>query len=155
MFHILNPRQICIYLYLTMLSESDGECHPTIEQIRDDLGLYSASMVFEALATLEDLGFIVRKRRSFPGVRAKRNVYKRTLCEFTILRLLERGLIDADMRPQHNEDAPAAEESKQLVEEGLKQLLDGSYRRYASTSESTKREVLIEILEENVRKKAK
>jgi SOS-response transcriptional repressor LexA len=57
---VLNPRQISMYLYLTMLCDERGECSPTVDQIREDLGLYSTSMVFEALAALDDLGFITR-----------------------------------------------------------------------------------------------
>ena len=147
MFHVLNPRQVCMYLYLTMLSDDTNECHPTIEQIRDDLGLYSGSMVFEALATLEDLGFITRERQSFPGVRAKRNVYRRPPCEFTILRLLERNLIDGELRPRRSYDVAPSEESKQLTEEGLKQLLDRQYQAYANAGIDDKRDILIAALQ--------
>ena len=154
MFHVLNPRQVCMFLYLTMLSQDSGECHPTIEQIRDDLGLYSASMVFEALAALEELGFFTRERQSFPGVRAKRNVYRRTACELTMLRLLERNLIDGYMRPMRNGDVPAAEESKQLVGEGLKSILSRHYTRYAATPDAEKRDVLVEILSTILRERA-
>lgn len=147
MFHVLNPRQVSMFVYLTMLSEATGACHPTIEQIRDDLGLYSASMVFEALAILEDLGFITRERQSFPGVRAKRNVYRRTACEFTLIRLLERNLIDGELRPRRKDIAPAAEESKQLAEEGLRQILGSHYSRYQNATAAAKRDVLIEALE--------
>ncbi len=152
MFHVLNPRQVSMYLYLTMLSEASGECHPTIEQIRDDLGLYSASMVFEALATLEDLGFVIRERQSFPGVRAKRNVYRRTACETTILRLLQRELIDGELRPRRNGEVPAAEESKMLAQKGLRLILDEQYARYEVATGGAKRDVLIEILESILRK---
>lgn len=137
-----------MFVYLTMLSEANGECHPTIEQIKDDLGLYSASMVFEALAILEDLGFITRERQSFPGVRAKRNVYRRTPCEFTLIRLLERNLVDGELRPKRKDIAPAADESKVLAEEGLRQILAGYYTRYATATAAAKRDVLIESLEE-------
>ncbi len=141
-----------MFIYLTMLSEAAGECHPTIEQIRDDLGLYSASMVFEALATLEDLGFITRERQSFPGVRAKRNVYRRTPCEATVLCLLQRNLIDGEMRPSRNAGAPAAEESRLLAEAGLKEILGADFPRYESATAAAKREVLVEILETILRK---
>jgi predicted transcriptional regulator len=77
LFHILNPRQICMYVYLIMLSDEKGECSPTIDQIREDLGLYSSSMVFDALAALEDLGFVVRERQALAGVRSRRNLYRR------------------------------------------------------------------------------
>ena len=145
MFRVLNPRQVCMYLYLSMLSDK-GECSPTIEQIREDLGLYSPSMVFEALAVLEDLGFISRERQSFPGVRAKRNVYRRPSCEATILRLLERERIDGDLRPKGG-GSPASQESQALVVYGLKQTLGEYYERYARATSSARRDVLIEILE--------
>lgn len=145
MFHVLNPRQVCMYLYLSMLND-DGECSPTIEQIREDLGLYSPSMVFEALAVLEDLAFITRERQSFPGVRAKRNVYRRPSCEATILRLLERDRIDGELRPRGG-GAPASRESQTLVIEGLKQILGADYTRYERAPASAKRALLIEVLE--------
>ena len=151
MFHVLNPRQVCMYLYLTMLSEK-GECSPTIEQIREDLGLYSPSMVFEALAVLEDLGFIVRERQSFPGVRAKRNVYRIPLCEATVLRLLERDRIDGELKPKGT-GSPASAESQALVIEGLKGILgDEGYARYAAATTAAKRDVLVEIIEAQLKR---
>lgn len=134
-----------MYLYLTMLSES-GECSPTIEQIREDLGLYSPSMVFEALAVLEDLGFIVRERQSFPGVRAKRNVYRIPACEATLLRLLERERIDGELKPKGT-GSPASQESQALIVEGLRVVLGDHYERYIRATKSAKRDVLIEILQ--------
>lgn len=145
MFHVLNPRQVCMYLYLAMLCDK-GECSPTIEQIREDLGLYSPSMVFEALAVLEDLAFITRERQSFPGVRAKRNVYRRPACEATIFRLLERDRIDGELHPKGG-GSPASRESQALVIDGLRMQLGHDYDRYAHASSSSKRDVLIEILE--------
>lgn len=146
MFHVLNPRQVCMYLYLSMLCEKgDGECSPTIEQIREDLGLYSPSMVFEALAVLEDLAFISRERQSFPGVRAKRNVYRRPPCEATVLRLLERQRIDAELRPKGS-GSPASAESQALVIDGLKLVLGAHYERYFRATSSAKGDVLMEIL---------
>ena len=144
MFHVLNPRQVCMYLYLAMLTEK-GECSPTIDQIREDLGLYSPSMVFEALAVLEDLGFITRERHTFPGARAKRNVYRRPGCETTILRLLERDRIDGELQPRGGR-SPASRESQALVVEGLREILGEHYSRYVSAGKSAKRDVLIEIL---------
>jgi DNA-binding transcriptional ArsR family regulator len=146
MFRVLNPRQVCMYLYLAMLSDYKGECSPTIEQIREDLGLYSPSMVFEALAVLEDLGFIFRERQSFPGVRAKRNVYRRPPCPMTLLRLLERDRIDGELRPKGG-GSPASQESQALVFEGLREVLGDWYERYAQATASAKREVLVECLQ--------
>jgi SOS-response transcriptional repressor LexA len=144
-----------MYVYLTMLAYDTGECHPTIDEIREDLGLYSASMVFEALTVLEDLGFIVRERQSFPGVRAKRNVYRRTACEFTILRLIERNRIDAYLRPGGPNESPAAPESQELVQEGLRVLLDTDFERYRSATPQAKRDVLMEILDAAIKARPK
>lgn len=140
-----------MYVYLTMLAYDTGECHPTIDEIREDLGLYSSTMVFEALTVLEDLGFIVRERQSFPGVRAKRNVYRRTVCEYTILRLLERDRIDANLQPKGPTDAPAADEAKELTLAGLRLLLAEEFDRYAQATPAAKRDVLIEILDNAVK----
>lgn len=146
LFHVLNPRQISMYLYLTMLSDPRGECSPTIDQIREDLGLYSSSMVFEALAALDDLGFITRIRAAFPGTRARRNLYRRPSCESTLIRLLERGRIDGHLRSTNPTRAPASAESQALIYEGLATLLDANYERYQRTPEEEKRLVLMELL---------
>ncbi len=151
MFHVLNPRQVCMYLYLTMLAEK-GACSPTIEQIREDLGLYSPSMVFEALAVLEDLGFIVRERQSFPGVRAKRNLYRVPSCEATVLRLIERERIDGELKPKGS-GSPASAESQALVIEGLKGMLgEAGYERYSRVQKDAKRDVLVEILNQELKR---
>lgn len=146
LFHVLNPRQISMYMYLTMLSDERGECSPTVDQIREDLGLYSTSMVFEALAALDDLGFIIRIRAAFPGIRARRNLYRRPSCESTLYRLLERGRIDGHLRSTNPTRAPASAESQALIEEGLVTLLGAKYDQYRRTPEEDKRVVLMEQL---------
>ncbi len=145
LFHVLNPRQISMYMYLTMLSDDRGECSPTVDQIREDLGLYSTSMVFEALAALDDLGFITRIRAAFPGIRARRNLYRRPSCESTLYRLLERGRIDGHLRSTNPTRAPASAESQALIEEGLAILLGTAYDQYQRTPEDEKRAVLMEL----------
>lgn len=146
LFHVLNPRQLSMYLYLTMLSNGEGVCHPTIDQIRKDLGLLSDTMVFDALAVLEETGFIVRTRRVFPDSRSKRNVYQRTTCEYTVLRLLETERIDGCLRPVSSNDAPAAQEARELVEAGLESLLGSSFDEYARADDDSKKIVLMHIL---------
>lgn len=135
-----------MYVYLTMLTDDEGSCHPTIDQIRRDLGLLSDTMVFDALGVLEDYGFIVRTRRAFPDSRSKRNVYQRTACEYTILRLLENDRIDGELRPVGTSDVPAAEESRQLVEAGLSSLLAEAYNEYAQADAASKKSVLIRTI---------
>ncbi len=145
LFHVLNPRQVSMYVYLIMLTDDNGICHPTIEQIRKDLGLLSTTMVFESIAVLEDYGFFVRSRQALPESRSRRNVYRRTACEYTILRLLETNRIDGDLCPVGSVDT-ASDDARQLVEEGLSKILEGHYPRYVATESAKRREVLIEII---------
>ncbi|MDQ2991861.1 MAG: hypothetical protein M3R30_03430 [Candidatus Eremiobacteraeota bacterium] len=147
MFHVLNPRQICIYTYLTMLCDDEGSCSPTVDQIRDDLGLYSSTMVFDALSTLEALGFITRERQTYGDPRSRRNVYRRPALEFTILQLIEQGKIDGALRPVGSvAQAPASEEARSLAVEGLRDLLGARYERYEAATPQARREVLLEEL---------
>jgi hypothetical protein len=152
LFHVLNPRQVSMYVYLLMLSDDDGSCHPTIEQIRKDLGLLSTTMVFESIAVLEDLGFYLRSRESLPESRSRRNVYRRTACEYTLLRLLETKKIDGSLIATGADGASG--ESRQLIEEGLREVLGDWYERYASIEDaSARREWLIESLREILRER--
>jgi hypothetical protein len=139
-----------MYVYLIMLSDEWGVCHPTIEQIRKDLGLLSTTMVFESIAVLEEYGFFVRSRESLPESRSRRNVYRRTACEYTILRLLETNKIDGELAPVGSGDGASAD-SRQLVELGLKELLGEEYERYACAE--NKRETLMAILNDSLRRR--
>ena len=136
-----------MYLYLTMLSDTRGICSPTTEQIREDLGLYSSSMVFEALAVLDELGFIVRERGALPGVRARRNSYRRPACESTLLRLLETNKIDDELRSTNPTRAAASAESRALIHEGLVELLGAGYDRYRNAPAEKRRSVLVSLLQ--------
>lgn len=154
LFHVLNPRQVSMYIYLIMLSEDRGVCHPTIEQIRKDLGLLSTTMVFESIAVLEEYGFFVRSRESLPESRSRRNVYRRTACEYTILRLLETNKLDGDLCPTGSGD-PASPEARSLVETGLRDLLGNvHFERYEAAKPEEKRDVLLAILNERLRKRS-
>lgn len=141
-----------MYVYLIMLSDDRGVCHPTIEQIRKDLGLLSTTMVFESISVLEEYGFFVRSRESLPESRSRRNVYRRTACEYTILRLLETNKVDGDLCPVGAGD-PASPESRHLVETGLADVLGENYRRYSAVPADQKREVLMQILNERLRER--
>jgi SOS-response transcriptional repressor LexA len=154
LFHVLNPRQVATFVYLAMLCDATGTCHPTIEQMREDLGLLSTTMVFEALSVLEELGFIVRERQAFPDSRSRRNLYRRTACEYTILRLVQRGRLDGSLSPSGRREAAASEESRQLMDEGLRIALGDRFERYARASTAAKRAVLEEELEAILRHRA-
>ena len=149
LFHVLNPRQLSMYVYLIMLADERGVCHPTIDQIRKDLGLLSTTMVFESIAVLEEYGFFMRSRQTVAESRSRRNVYRRTACEYTILRLLETNKIDGELRPIGG-DAPSYE-SHQLTMYGLEELLGRRFARYAEASREHKRDVLLALLGETMR----
>jgi len=139
-----------MYVYLTMLADDRGICHPTIEQIRKDLALLSTTMVFESIAVLEEHGFFMRSRQTLPESRSRRNVYRRTACEYTVLRLLETNKIDGNLHPV-GAGEPASDESKQLVQAGLREILGSTYQRYAEHHGERRREELIAILNEILR----
>jgi hypothetical protein len=148
LFHVLNPRQVSMYLYLIMLSDDRGICHPTIEQIRKDLGLLSTTMVFESIAVLEEYGFFMRSRQALPESRSRRNVYRRGACEYTVLRLLETNKIDGELRPVGGGD-PASSEARQLVLAGLQQILgEKVFEKYSAASADRKRDLLVSSLNE-------
>jgi hypothetical protein len=143
-----------MYVYLIMLSDDRGVCHPTIEQIRKDLGLLSTTMVFESIAVLEEYGFFVRSRESLPESRSRRNVYRRTACEYTILRLLETNKLTGDLSPVGSSE-PASADARHLVETGLREVLGPqSYDRYAGAPADEKRNVLMTILSDRLRKRS-
>jgi hypothetical protein len=152
LFHVLNPRQVSMYVYLIMLSDDRGVCHPTIEQIRKDLGLLSTTMVFESIAVLEEYGFFVRSRETLPESRSRRNVYRRTACEYTILRLLESNKLSGDLSPVGAGEA-TSEDARALVETGLRDLLGRQYERYAQAPQADRREVLMTILNDRLRQR--
>ena len=147
LFHILSPRQVCLYLYFAMLGAETGVCHPTVKQICQDLGLSSESAVFEALAALEELGFILRTRRRVRNA-TQRNVYQRASCEYTILRLLAAGRIDGCMRPAPGFVNAMSDDAKALRDEWLAEKLGPRYAVYAAAADEEKAGVLAAFLQE-------
>lgn len=146
LYHVLNPRQVSIYLYLTMLACEKNVCHPTTKQIRNDLRLSSLSIVFGAIAVLERYGFLLRERRQVPELNSRRNVYQRPSCEFTILRLLELGKIDGYLRPVSGTASEVSDDSRRLKDEWLRQTLGDLYAPYAAAEDEEKADMLIGLL---------
>lgn len=149
-FHVLNARQISLYLYLCMLLDAEGVCAPTVEQIRGDLGL-SGSIVFGALGALDASGFILRQRRYLATLRSRRNVYQRPACEFTVLRLLETGKIDGELRAAPGSAHQMSDEAEQLKTEWLQSVLEGQFAAYAAAPLPAKAEILRQALSADVR----
>ena len=150
LFHVLTPRQLSLYLYLAMLSGHIGVCHPTVKQISQDLGLSSESAVFEAIAALEEHGFVLRALRRMRGAGPRRNVYQRASCEYTVLKLLEQGRIDGCMRPAPGFVNEMSDDAKALRDEWLRESLGPIFQRYAQASDDQKTVILTEALRATV-----
>ncbi len=151
LFQVLNPRQLSLYVYLCMLAGESGVCHPTAMQIRHDLGLSSGSIVFDAISALERNGFILRERRRIEELNSRRNVYQRPSCQFTMLRLLQLGKIDGEMRPAPGFLNELSNDGKRLRDEWLRNALGAQYFRYETADAAAKAETLISILQTLVR----
>ncbi len=147
LFHVLNPRQLSVYLYLSMLADPSGRCHPTSNQIRQDLGLSSLTIIFDAMSVLENYGFVLRKRQIVAGSTARRNVYQRPTCEFTILRLLQCERLDGLLRPTPGAVNEMSSDSRRLRDQWLRQALGGHLARWEAAPEAAKRGVLIDVLQ--------
>jgi predicted transcriptional regulator len=154
LFHILTPRQLSLYLYLAMLGGHGGVCHPTVKQISQDLGLSSESAVFEALAALEEQGFILRALRRMRGAGPRRNVYQRASCEYTVLTLLQRGRIDGCMRPAPGFVNEMSDDAKALRDEWLRENLGPGFQRYAQAPDGEKTAILTDALKAMLGKRA-
>ncbi len=133
LFHVLNTRQLSVYLYLCMLSDESGTCHPTSNQIRQDLGLSSLTIIFDAMSVLESYGFVLRQRGSVPGSNTRRNVYQRPTCEYTVLRLLQCERLDGLLRPV------AGRRQRDVRATRVGCATSGCATRWACTTRSTRR----------------
>ena len=163
-FRVLNPREFAVYMYLVMMMDAGNSiAYPLVESMRRDMGLHSDSAIFEALGSLERLGFIRRRRSALPNrsSRVTRNIYQRPAPEFTLLTLLKRAEregekgIDAFLNPITGplKTAPSADEITAIPKDvlpGLKRLLGDDFDDYAHTEDVYKREVLIRLLEERL-----
>lgn len=132
-FQVLNGRQLSVYLYLLTLMGEDGYCSPTTRQIATDLGLMGATMVFDAMNVLETSGFILRSRNTVvSSAGARRNLYQRPSCQFTVLHLLRSKRIQLDM----------------LSEEAARELLGTRYHQYAYAPSGERTEIMLALLRE-------
>lgn len=125
-----------------MLAGDSGVCHPTANEIRADLNLSSGSIVFDAISALERNGFILRQRRRIEELNSRRNVYQRPACEFTVLRLLQLGKIDGEMRPAPGFASELSDEGIALRDEWLARTLGERYADYASADVPRKAQLL-------------
>ncbi len=144
-FRVLTGRQLSVFLYLLTCMAAHDECSPTTEEIRSFVGLNRPNMVFEALDTLDDYGFIVRHRRVLPGSSGRRNLYQRPPWEYTILRLMQLGILDERLRVRHLESTYTPEIMHEL-DAAVRGLLGDRYEKYLSDDDAGRRKVLMAAL---------
>ncbi len=156
-FRVLSHRDIAIYVYLCSLMDHNDICYPTTKQIRAEIGVDSPTTIFSALRQLEDLGFILRRRRRLPGraYQFQRNIYQRPAPEFTLHSLLSQERIDGRLCPINQVSGKIFEpemsgRSDRVVETGLKNLLGDKYVIYDEASEDQKSQVLSVLLQERL-----
>ncbi|HLI94588.1 MAG TPA: hypothetical protein VKT72_00720 [Candidatus Baltobacteraceae bacterium] len=142
-FQLMTTRDLAVYTYIAMLGVPDGISRPTIRQIREDMGLYSDTVVFAALNNLEKMSFIRRLRK---GGGATQNAYVRPACETTLLQLLEHGTIDHRLRPVARSAQIPSDDVTELTESGLRLLLGDAYESFASAPVESRKGVLMAAL---------
>jgi len=147
LYQVLTPREFVVYCYLGSVFDPNGIAYPTIEQIRQDLGIKSAVVVSRALDRLVELGFILRGRHSIKGrLLGRRPVYQRPLAAYTLATLLERDMIDGRLFPKVQSER-TADFTNSAIELGLKKILgDNLYTAYSVASDRIKSAVLLEGL---------
>jgi hypothetical protein len=147
LFQIISPRQLSVYTYLAMLGAKEGVARPTVRQIQADMGLYSDTVVFNAIRTLESYG-LIRRLRSKPAG-PLRKAYHRPSCESTLITLLEQKRIDADLMPlMRTEQSGKSHDVQVLTQDGLRLLLEARYEAYQQAPAAERVNVLIQLLRE-------
>lgn len=103
-FQILTNREFSVYSYVCSVMDPNAIAYPTPEQIAEDMGVRTRSVIVEALAKLVERGFLLASTDPRPGRMSKRTVYQRPLPQYTLRILLEQKLIDADLLPTANRE---------------------------------------------------
>lgn len=150
LFRVLTGRQLTVFMYLLTCMDGNQECHPTTEEIRRFVGLNRPTMIFDAISVLDRYGFIVRYRRMMPSAGGRRNLYRRPPYEYTILRLVEHGVLDEQLRVRHDEESYTPDIMEEL-DAALRQMLGDGYERYAGAPEGERRGILMAELAKTAR----
>jgi DNA-binding MarR family transcriptional regulator len=151
-YQTLTPREFTVYTYLASVFDPNAIAYPTIEQVRLDLGIRSPIIVTRAIDRLVDLGFVLRGPDMIRGRQlSRRPVYQRPLAAYTLMRLLEEGLIDGRLFPTARTDGRTHDFTDRAVHIGLKKVLgDNLFRAYDVASDRIRSEVLIQGLRRKV-----
>ena len=145
-FQILTNREFAVYSYVSSVMDPIAIAYPTPEQIAEDMGIRTRSVIVDALKTLVDLGFLLAGPEPRPGRMGKRTIYQRPLPHHTLYTLLELGKIDFDLFPTSNRErvGELTKASDDVVRASLKKLLgDDVYLGYASLRDPERRKRIL------------
>lgn len=159
-FQVLSTRQLSIYLYLCTLFSETGTAYPLKTQIAEDMGIRNRGVVDEALEHLEVTGFLISEKRSLNRERGRvrRTIYQRPAIEFTLLRLLDKRLINGFLLTPSSEDIKASyKRHRSAIRMGLRKLtgLAGAVYEYDEQTEpAAKAAMLRDLLRCSLRTKS-
>jgi len=158
-FRTLSARQLSIYIYLCTLFSEVGTAYPLKTQIAQDLGIRNRAVIDDALEALVAKGFLLSERRTIArsGGDVQRTVYQRPAIEFTLLRLLDIGLIDGFLQMQDDREQEALHRRhRTAIKMGLSKMtgLRETVIRYDEVSDSQKKtKALRQLLERSFENK--
>jgi hypothetical protein len=124
LFRVLSPREVVIYFYICSLLDKSALAFPSQSQIANEMGIASSDIVARATRRLVHLGFFIRNVQRIRYL--NRTVYQRPAPEFTVLRLLDENVINADLFPRGKERESLNDEldtTESAVIYGLRNLL--------------------------------
>ena len=111
--------------------DKNGIAFPTVDAICEALDLKSVTMVKRSLKNLEDTGFLLRNDVQKKSLRRQnvKIVYQRPRAHFTLICLLNQGLLDEQLRPVKSSHYDEDGRSDPLVRAALASLLTLPYYR--------------------------
>lgn len=149
-YRVLTAREFTVYTYVVGMTDKYAISYPTVRQVQLDLGLGSRSIVSRAIGSLIKKGFLLMRPRLVRGIEVKRRpVYQRPHPAFTLLRLVELGLVDAELYPTNSvRDDDEIDRNGTAVARGLQSLLGAAlFGAYEKTSADRKLEMLTGLLQ--------
>jgi hypothetical protein len=140
-FQVLTNRELAVYAYVCSVMDPNAIAYPTPEQIAEDMGVRTRSVIVDALNVLVEKGFLLAGADPRPGRMSKRTVYQRPLPHHTLKTLLEKDLIDADLFPVANKARKdeLTRASDDVVRASLKAMLGEQVFRFFSVLKDTER----------------
>lgn len=145
-FQILSNREFAVYAYVCSVMDPNAVAYPTPEQIAEDMGIRTRSVIVDALSSLVTYGFLLSGPEPRPGRMGRRTIYQRPLPHYTLWKLLDLKKIDANLFPTNNQrrDIDLTKASDDIVRASLQKLLgDKIYHAYSVLRDPDRRERLL------------